>query len=92
MHTTQQAQHTTYAESEWPEEWVDEEMRMEREVEVGEWEERFIRKVHGVYIQPGSSCMQERTDTLLRRLEELELVQRDSTKRMEGLLPMWRIF
>ena len=48
---------------------------------------RFLRKIHGVYIQPGLSCMQERTDTLLRRLEELELVQRDSTTRMEGLLP-----
>ena len=60
---------------------------MEREVEMGEWEEQFIRKIHGVYIQPGLSCMQERTDTLLRRLEQLELAQRDSTKRMEGLLP-----
>ena len=47
---------------------------------------RLIRRVHGEYIQPGLSCKQERTDTLLRRLEELELVQRDSTKRMEGFL------
>ena len=28
MHTTQQAQHTTYEDSEWREEWVDEEMPM----------------------------------------------------------------
>ena len=31
--------------------------------------------------------MQERTDALLRRLEELELGQRASTTRPEGLLP-----
>ena len=60
---------------------------MEREVEMGEWEERIIRKVHGVYIQPGLSCMQERTDTPLRLLEALELAQRDSRKRMQGFLP-----
>ena len=54
---------------------VDEEMRMEREVEMGEWEERLIRKVHGVYIHSGLSCIQERTDTLLRRLEGLEMAQ-----------------
>ena len=65
---------------------------MEREVEMGEWEERFIRKVHGVYIQPGLSCMQERTDTLLRRPDGLELAQRDSTKKMEVLGQGWRIF
>ena len=38
MHTRQQTEHTTYADSEWREEWVDEEMRMEREVEMVEWE------------------------------------------------------
>ena len=38
-HTTQQAKRTTYEDPEWREEWVDEEMRMEREVEMGEWEE-----------------------------------------------------
>ena len=68
-HAAQQAQHTTYADSEWHSEWVDEKMRAEREVEIGGWEEQFIRKLHGVYIQPGLSCMQERTDNLLRRLE-----------------------
>ena len=46
-HTTQQTQRTTYEDPEWREEWVDEEMRMEREVEMGEWEEQFIRKIHG---------------------------------------------
>ena len=45
MHTTQQAQHTTYQDSEGREEWVDEEMRMEREVEMSDCEEQFIRKV-----------------------------------------------
>ena len=62
---------------EWREEWVDEEKRMGGGVEMGEWEQQFIRKVHGVYIQPGLSCMQGRTDTLLRRLEGLDLTRRD---------------
>ena len=55
-------------------------MRIEREVEMSEWEQRFIRKIHGVYIRPGLSCMQERTDTLLRRLVDIEVEAPDEYK------------